>query len=169
MPSMRQFIIYGSLAATLAATLWGWISDSDDAIVEPASRSQARMLESPAGKARQEEVRSMSYSRMPGGKNLFATSNAGGIHSGAPLAVEQSLPVATQATGAALPFEFLGRQQSGGNTYVFVSFQDRTLSLKEGDTIDSQYRLQHIKTNTIEWLHLPDREKIVMTIERGQP
>lgn len=169
MPDMRQIILYGSLLATIAATVWVSVNESDEQIVEPVTKPQAIASGPVTTKAAPDNAVTASNHVPSAGKNLFATPNSGNIPSGTHIPAVPPPPVAMASNSGVLPFEFLGRQQSKAGNYIFISFQDRTLSLKEGDTVDSLYRLKHIRKNTVEWVHIPSKEMIVMNIEGEQP
>jgi hypothetical protein len=59
-------------------------------------------------------------------------------------------------TAPALPFVFIGKLvEHNGKLTIFVTFQDRNFAVKEGDVIDSTYRVNAIKGSVMELTYLP--------------
>ena len=63
-----------------------------------------------------------------------------------------------------LPFTYMGRMVSGEDLEVFLSQGDRNLVVREGDTIDSKYRVDQIADGgiTLTYLPLNQRQTIVI-------
>ena len=78
----------------------------------------------------------------------------------------KSRPPAPQ-TAPALPFTYMGKLRSGADTTVFLTQGERNLILREGDTIDSIYRVEHIADSEITLVYLPLAQR--QTIPIGEP
>ena len=66
-----------------------------------------------------------------------------------------------------LPFTYMGKLRSGADTAVFLNQGDRNLVLREGDIIDSVYRVEHIADSEITLVYLPLSQR--QTIPIGEP
>ncbi len=66
-----------------------------------------------------------------------------------------------------VPFTYMGKLRSGSDTAVFLTQGDRNLVLREGDTIDSTYRVEQIADRAITLVYLPLDER--QTIVIGEP
>jgi hypothetical protein len=62
-----------------------------------------------------------------------------------------------------VPFTYMGKLLSGPEAKVFLTLGDRNLVLREGDTIDSIYRVEKIAEGAITLVYLPlgERQTIV--------
>jgi hypothetical protein len=75
-------------------------------------------------------------------------------------------PPAPEAAPA-VPFTYMGKLRSGADTAVFLTQGERNLILREGDTIDSVYRVEHIADSEITLVYLPLGQR--QTISIGLP
>lgn len=174
MPSIRHMILYGMLAATLIATLV--VENSDDDIVEPVNRRTDSNAIDPRPKdelqtntTNNQNAKRIAIDRENlinrQAKNLFPVRNPGGMQS-----ANQPPPIAIDsATSPEIPFEYIGQQKSGKQTQVFIKYQDQVLIIKEGDIINSAYRVKKIKEDMIELVYLPTNQITVMNIRGEQP
>ena len=65
-----------------------------------------------------------------------------------------------------LPFTYMGQLTSGPEAKVFLTLGDRNLVLREGDTVDSIYRIEKIAESAITLVYLPLDER--QTIATGE-
>lgn len=63
-----------------------------------------------------------------------------------------------------LPFIYLGKMVEDGKPTVFIANQDRNYTVKEGDVIDSTYRVDAIKGALMELTYIPLDMKQTMQI-----
>lgn len=84
-----------------------------------------------------------------------------------PGAAPRSAPAAAPAPVAPpLPFTYMGQLMSGQEAKVFLALGDRNLVLREGDTVDSIYRIEKIAESAITLVYLPLDER--QTIATGE-
>lgn len=168
MPTLRHAILYGCLAITVGAVLLDKNREATD-IVEPVSRN---IRPSPI------QPSSNSAPMPPGNhdnknlahKNLFPIRNSGNIlGANQGMLAPPVMPSMPMPPPSNLPFEYLGRQISPAGTFIYLNYQDQTLSIKQGGIAASEYRLQQINTDNLVWVFLPTKEKIIMNIGGEQP
>jgi hypothetical protein len=58
-------------------------------------------------------------------------------------------------TAPPLPFTYLGRFQDGGKAEIFLVKDDRVLTVREGDIIEGNYRVDGIVGSRLELTYLP--------------
>ncbi|MFT0736821.1 hypothetical protein [Ralstonia wenshanensis] len=93
-------------------------------------------------------------------RSLFAA------HSWAPSAQSDGAPAEPAApTAPALPFTYLGKEQSGQTWHVFLANGDTTLVVGEKDSIDGQYKVLSITPPTMTFEYLPLHERQTLQIE----
>lgn len=63
-----------------------------------------------------------------------------------------------------LPFKYLGRLSDAGTTSVFVAFGNQNLALKEGDLVDTRYRVERIADPGIDFIYLPLVQRQTLTL-----
>jgi hypothetical protein len=171
----RWLILGGLLTATFAAA--AWIRDkpdkADTEIVAEVKTGPGRaQLPSPSG--------APSASAQVDIEKLKARSLGESTHD--PFAMEMPPPKkTTRATAAArsaaavppppptappLPFTYMGKLLSGPDAKVFLALGDRNLVLREGDTVDSIYRVEKIAEGAITLVYLPlDQRQTIVTGE----
>lgn len=66
-----------------------------------------------------------------------------------------------------LPFKVLGRYVDEGRTAVFLSYQDRSLVARVGDTLLHQYRVESVAGRTMTLRYLPLEQQ--QSIDIGEP
>ena len=77
----------------------------------------------------------------------------------APVAVAESAP-----TPPPLPFVYLGKLLEEGKLTVFLARQDKNFTVKEGDLLDDNYRVDVIKGSVIELTYMPLNMKQTLLI-----
>jgi hypothetical protein len=180
-------VIAGLLATTLAAAAWVRNSndDPDVEVVGAGSRGKKEQARSPAsGPVQADASRGTSpqngtrpanarinldklATRNPGElvRDPFAapavkmkTPKSGGT---GPTSKGNAAPAppASRPTAPPVPFTYMGKLRSGADTAVFLTQGDRNLVLREGDTVDSIYRVEHIADSAITLIYLPLNER----------
>lgn len=170
--SRRWLILGGLLTATLAAA--AWIRDKpgkpDAEIVAEVQtgpgRAQAPSPSGPSSGTAQVNI-----------EKLKARSLGESTHD--PFAMEmppnQKRNTAGRSARSAppppptappLPFTYMGKLLSGPEAKVFLALGDRNLVLREGDTVDSIYRVEKIDANAITLVYVPlDQRQTIVTGE----
>lgn len=54
-----------------------------------------------------------------------------------------------------LPYTYIGKLIDGGKLSIFLSKQDRNFIIKEGDTLEGTYRVEHITPSNITLTYIP--------------
>lgn len=83
-------------------------------------------------------------------------------------AVIQVPPAPPKPAAPPLPFKYLGLMVDGGKLTVFVARGDDLLSLKQGDVIANQYRVDEASEASVTFTYLPLDERQVLTIGSRQ-
>lgn len=65
-----------------------------------------------------------------------------------------------------LPFQYMGKLEEGGQTLVFLSQQQRTLAVRQGETVDGVYRVDRISPESIVFVYLPLKQKQSLQLGR---
>ena len=81
----------------------------------------------------------------------------------APVIVANAAPL-PPPRAPSLPFKYMGKLLDGSGTMVFLIHGDRSLVVREGDTIDSVYRLERISENELVLTYLPMDQRQTMDI-----
>lgn len=68
-------------------------------------------------------------------------------------------PPPPKPTAPALPFQYAGRLEEGGNVMVFLALQNRRIVARQGDVIDNLYRVEEITSGTIAFTYLPLQQR----------
>lgn len=79
-------------------------------------------------------------------------------------AVIQAPPVSLKPVAPPLPFKYLGLMVDGGKLTVFVARGDELLSLRQGDVVTNQYRVDDASEASVTFTFLPLNERQVLTI-----
>lgn len=151
----RWGLLAGALALSLAATGWlGAQEGGDDEVAPPATAASQRSStagDRSAGPGA--DLRIGTLARRPSDapvKDLFGARN---WQSPPPApALRQDPP---PPSAPALPFVYLGKMIYDGATTVFLGSQDRTYTVKVGDVIDGNYRIDGIKGPLLTLNYLP--------------
>lgn len=159
----RWVILGGLLASAVAAAALTEFRDAGEDIVAPA-RTTARSGQVAAtapvpGTLPQVRLEKMK-SRSPGEMTLDPFSGKPPSAKGRHTATQ-----ARRAVAPAMPFVYAGRFLSGADTAAFLMVGDRNLVVREGDTVDSAYRVEHIddRSITLNYLPLDERQTIIAT------
>lgn len=87
--------------------------------------------------------------------DLFKAANWTPASPVAPVVIPSAPP---QALAPPLNFRFIGRAIIDGELSIFLSRQEQTLVVKEGQTIDANYKVGKIQPPTMEFIYLPLNE-----------
>lgn len=173
----RRLSLAGLLAATFAVTV-----GIEDRRVEPGTNIVAATAPRKASEASADSPRARTMgdtqqihlekleTRVPGeaSRDPFAPPKPRAVNPGqaahAALAVAVPIP---QATAPPLPYTYMGRLKSGNDVAVFLTQGERNLVAREGDTIDSSYRVDRIEDEAITLTYLPLNQR--QTIPIGAP
>jgi len=83
-------------------------------------------------------------------------------------AVIQAPPAPSKPVAPPLPFKYLGLMEDRGQLIVFVARGDELLSLKPGDVIANQYRVDEASEASVTFTYLPLDQRQVLTIGSRQ-
>lgn len=131
-----------------------------------ASSADARDKASRAGAAPQksDRIELAKLDRVApaaGGVDVFAPKSwAGPRVSRAPVQVEAAPPVAPP-----LPFQFVGRIRGREGPTILLSRDAESFSVKAGEPIDENYRLESISGETLTIVYLPLGERQILNTE----
>lgn len=67
-----------------------------------------------------------------------------------------------------LPFSYMGRIEDANGPRIFLLAGDRTMAVREGDVIDSLYRVESVRGTQMTLLYLPLNIPQILTIGRAQ-
>src|SRR5258708_39276534 len=160
--------------ATLAAAAWMRDNaDEADAKVVTVEQTEAGRAATPSRSASRHEPPQVSLdklkSRRPGeiARDPFAVNLP---HPKKPKPAGAALPLALAPPPAPsappVPFTYMGKLLSGQDATVFLTQGERNLVLREGDTIDSVYRVEHIADSGITLVYLPlDLRQTIFIVE----
>jgi hypothetical protein len=65
-----------------------------------------------------------------------------------------------------LPFQYLGKLQEGEQTVVFLSQQERTHTVRQGDTLAGVYRVERITPESMVLVYLPLKQAQTLPLGR---
>lgn len=75
-----------------------------------------------------------------------------------PVAEKPAAPVAPPP----LPYTYFGRMTEDGTLYVFLQRGERSYTVKAGDMLDQQYRVDNITPNAVMITYLPLKQRQVL-------
>jgi hypothetical protein len=171
----RWLVVAGLLTATLAAA--AWIRDSavpsrtevvaaSDSSAAPAPRPSAAGTDGEAPAVNLEKLKSRELGRAI--RDPFATGAPRAAKSKPAAAARPAqVVVAPPPSPPPLPFTYMGKLVQGGDLAVFLVQGERNLIVREGDTIDSLYKVERIAAGGITLLFLPLNQR--QTIFIGEP
>jgi hypothetical protein len=173
----RSILLGGLLAATLAAAAWVGDRAPPDperlAAAEPDSRapSASSPRPDPGGSPPQLHLEKLQ-SRDLGtpSRDPFAVrkprADKPKLPATAPVRIVAAPPPAPAAPP--LPFTYLGKLVEGDDVAVFLSRGDRNLIVRQGETIDSMYRVELIAESAITLTYLPLNQRQTIVIGAAQ-
>jgi hypothetical protein len=176
----RWLLLGGLLAATLAAA--AWVGDraakpETDLVVpsEPATASRPSANLARAGTKEEapqvnlEKLKSRDVGKASRDPFALPRPRAGKPKPPAPAvpAVQSVAAPPPPPTAPPLPFTYMGKLMSGNDVAVFLTQGERNLVVREGETIDSSYRVERIAEGAITLTYLPLNQR--QTILIGAP
>jgi hypothetical protein len=189
----RWFVLGGLLAATVAAAAWVHGNDNTSGNVvaareRPSSRTQAddghrtntKQNDMPriATEGINSDIRSDSHvqlERLDARTLGKSTRDPFAIPARkvpraqpklpAPVIVANSAPP-PRPRAPSMPFKYMGKLIDGDETMVFLIHRDRNLVVREGDTIESVYRLDRITDNELILTYLPMNQRQTLNIRK---
>jgi hypothetical protein len=171
----RWIVLGGLLTATLAAA--GWLSEDKDAPEVVAPAAKAPQADSRRVAAQQQSVQvnlDKLKSRSVGEAQRDPFSTPAPKPKKQPAKAPSPPPVVVAApppppapTAPPLPFVYMGKLQNGADTMVFLIQGERNLVVKEGEVIDSTYRVERVTSTEITLVYLPLEQRQVLAL--GEP
>ncbi|HUF20319.1 MAG TPA: hypothetical protein VMP00_06145 [Burkholderiales bacterium] len=172
----RWLVLGALLAATLAAAVWvSERASAPGAEVVAAAESRAAPAGGPAQAVADSEAPAVGLEKLESrelGKAIrdpFATAPPRRA-TPRPRVETRPAPVAVAPpppSAPPLPFVYMGKLITDGGLSVFLLQGERNLIVREGDTIDSLYRVERISDAGITVLFLPLNQR--QTIVIGEP
>ena len=172
----RWILLGGLLAATLAAA--AWVGDRAASDPELVAASEADSNAAPSRSSRDdaatrppqlnlEKLRSRELgtaSRDPFAVRKPRMQKPGPPVQAPPPAQVVAAPPPPPPSAPPLPFTYMGKLVEGDDVVVFLSQGERNLVARQGETIDSIYRVERIAEGAITLTYLPldQRQTIVI-------
>lgn len=165
---LRRWILFAALAATVVAA--GWVGGQEEVTVSPVERETepaprratlAATSVAPAG-VDLEKLRQRSVSRDFGD----ISHNFGNIFPDRSWRPPSPPPAKPPPRAPPLPFTFFGRMVEDGRTVVFLAQKDQTFTVKAGETVAGNYRVEEIGPANVVFTYLPLKE--LQTLNIGQ-
>jgi len=164
--SRRNLVLGGLLLATVAVSAWTLLSGTDDAVVEPISRSakdNVAGLASPRTAPGAPAVVALS-GELSLGQRPAAPKNAGNLFS----AYSYQAPAPVQVTQAPqkphappLPFTYTGHLEIDGVATYLLMQADVPISVPVGANV-GDFTLVEASGNGLVFLHGPSGERVVL-------
>lgn len=163
---MRRFALFGLLAGTVAAAVSVRDTQGDHFVIEPAvGGSAARSGDAVVGIAdkdvledRQDGLLSLvprNYDGVP--VELFRVPPP-------PPSMESVKPVEEKPVAPPLPIKYLGRIEQDGGVVVLLSHNGKDLTLRSGDGVGGNYKIEEITATLIRFTYLPLNETQILRI-----
>lgn len=154
----RRLVLGGTLLLTLGASAWvsmeaGKAEDATD-IVEAATPGSAKRGAAPHRAAPSLSLPVLAQARANGesgrrAADLFKPQNR------PVLPPRPAQVVVAPPAPPPLPFTYLGSAQDNGRKVIFLARQQRLYTVRKGEIIDGQYRLEDEGGGRIELVYLP--------------
>lgn len=176
----RWLLLGGLLTATLAAAAWVRDSESEPRVVtaqnreRPEQRPTRPPANAPTGTAAPQieldRLKSRSLGKAAGDPFAVRAPRRAPIARPAPAPQVAAAAVAPPPAPSAppLPFVYMGKLLSTEDISVFLIYGERNLVVREGDTIDSVYRVERIAESTLTLTYLPLNQRQTLIIGASQ-
>jgi hypothetical protein len=173
----RWLLLGGLIVATLAAAAWVRDNGGDDtgAVVTAQNRERpeqrpTRSASNPEPQVNLDKLKSRSLGESANDPFAVRTPRAAAPHRAAPApqVVAAPAPPPPPPSAPPLPFIYMGRLLSTEDVAVFLIHGERNLVVREGDTIDSFYRVERIAESTLTLTYLPLDQHQTMFIGASQ-
>ena len=168
----RWLILGGVLSATLAAA--AWIRDKPDqadAQIVAEVQTGPRRAQPPSPSGASSRPAQVNIEKLKSRSLGESTHDPFAMETPPPKKRNRATAPARSAAAAPpppptappMPFTYMGKLLSGPEAKVFLTLGDRNLVLREGDTVDSIYRVEKIAEGAITLVYLPlaQRQTIV--------
>lgn len=146
-----------AVAAAFALAAAAWVSLQDEqagAVALPARRATVQAKREPPAPPVSDaklELRRAPFPDAPA--DPFAARSWA-----PPVAEKPAAPVAPPP----LPYTYFGRMTEDGTLYVFLQRGERSYTVKAGDMLDQQYRVDNITPNAVMITYLPLKQRQVL-------
>ncbi len=189
-PFYQKLILWGALAATVAAALL--VDDEAELPVGGVVQAVPSASESSAGRSAAGQIRqarqihgTLSAGLDQLGKRQFSakaddifaaasweperTVSAGFDEQAFQARQEEARRRVSPPSAPPLPFAYLGRVVSEGRTRIFLAREDQNYVVGVGGRINGEYRVDRIRKDMIELTYLPLGIRQALTIEQENP
>lgn len=163
-PKVRGVMLAGALALTLAAVFMGPPAEVG-AVVGPPERTHPKVPESPSAERASDNIPRIIVTRIKDGTPMDDPFASKPINVEPPPSQPTLLPPSAPKAPP-LPYAYLGKMIEDGKTVIFLGKQDNNYSVRVGETLEGQYRLDEVNDQTITLVYLPLNEKQVLSIGR---
>lgn len=163
----RTLLLGGALLATILTVQW---ISGDDAGADPGQPATEERTPSrePETSAKGDETRYLELDRLE--RRKFS-AQAGDIFSRKSWVPPPPPPAKSGPLPPPPPppllFKYLGKVMEGDETRVFLSLSDRNYIVKQGESIDSRYRVDEVNDQMITFTYLPLGAKQTLLIAGG--
>jgi len=154
----RKLVLYGALAATLAAVWWSSrLPDEDAPVVEMARAPSTHKLAVAKPGAVATATR-LSAARL----DAFAPRDWTPPPPPPPKALPPPPPPPPMAPP--LPYRYLGKLQESGQLVVFLDNNSRPVPIKGGEVLDGQWRVEEITPRMVRFTYIPLAQTATLNI-----
>jgi len=159
----KQKMLALALLLTLAAAAWLATQD-DDSAVDVVEVPTKKHLDAPQAAAADGlpvlpvfAERQYADGDAASSTNLFKAQRKMAVLTPAAIAAQEqaAAEAAAPPQAPALPFTYLGTVDDNGSNIIFLSKDQRLYTIKIGDTLDGQYRLEEAGKTSLQFLYLP--------------
>ena len=161
---LRRLVLAGLLTATLAAAAWmSEDTDRGNAEIVAVAQNETARASPPSRSGPRTEPAQVNLEKFKSHK--FGETARDPFAMPAPRVRPKPVPPSAAAAAVAapappptappLPFTYLGKLRSAQDSAVFLTQGERNLVVREGDTIDSLYRVEHVAKSEITLVYLP--------------
>lgn len=163
--TLRKFLLYGALAATLVA-VW-WSSNLPQKDTEVTAPPPAVAAKSPKSTVRPEPSEPQTR---PTERMSVATLDAFATRNWTPPAPPPSRlkfippPPPPVPVAPPLPYRYLGKLQESGHLVVFLSNNAQPLLVRGGEVLDQQWRVDEITPRLVRFTFIPLAQSATLTI-----
>lgn len=165
----RRLLLGGALAATVVATVLA--PDPDQAVVAAAGPAAAPASPSTSGVATQvrdartpEEILGIRPRHKGDAPSAFQPRQWAKPASKPRVIRPVAKVQPADAKAPPLPFKVLGQYVDGDEPAVFLQFNEKTLVVKSGESVDENYRIESIAQGKITFLYVPLAEKQTLAL-----
>lgn len=154
---MRRWILFAALAAMMGLVAFDFIRDETATSIGTGQTPNA-------SSAPEKAIGAGGEPTLPG-RTFLGESRTGlfASHSWQPPAPKSSAVLAPVAPAAPpMPYRFAGKLVQGGQHSVLLAKGDRVFPIKQGETLDGEYRVEAIEESQITLIYMPLGKKEVI-------